>query len=307
MNERVVEFGDGTSLMGIVTEPDEETNQRGPVAILLNAGTLHRIGPHRLYVKLARQLAAGGMSALRFDLSGLGDSAPRRDNLPYRASVLRETKDAMDYLTGQGYGREFVLVGLCGGADAAFRVACADARVVGAVLIDWYTYRTMGWYVRRFGAPMTNLAGWREAFSGSGPLRQRIGRLAPWINRHGGRVLNDGEVPTRREATADLHRLVARGVNLFFAFTGGQYGYYNYTGQFRDAFRSVPFRERLSVAYYPDADHTFTLLHHQRQIIDAIHEWAAGVGWATGMIIQAGPTEAGSNICGPRSVGRAVG
>ena len=37
----------------------------------------HRIGPGRLWVKLSRQLAAGGFRCVRIDVDGFGDSPPR--------------------------------------------------------------------------------------------------------------------------------------------------------------------------------------------------------------------------------------
>src|SRR5437867_887582 len=121
MTERVVQFGDGNSLVGVLSEPAAGMKPGSrPAVILLNAGTLHRVGPHRVYVRIARVLASEGFPVLRFDLSGLGDSAPRRDNVPYRESTLRETRDAMDCLAGQGVGRQFLLMGFCEGADIAF-------------------------------------------------------------------------------------------------------------------------------------------------------------------------------------------
>jgi hypothetical protein len=42
--------------------------------VLLNAGAVHRQGPFRLYVHLARRLAALGFSCVRFDQPGIGDS-----------------------------------------------------------------------------------------------------------------------------------------------------------------------------------------------------------------------------------------
>jgi hypothetical protein len=41
---------------------------------MFNMGANHRIGPRRINVKLARVLAARGVSSLRFDLGGVGDS-----------------------------------------------------------------------------------------------------------------------------------------------------------------------------------------------------------------------------------------
>ena len=48
------------------------------------------MGPHRLYVPLARDWAARGHHVLRYDLGGIGDSAPppgAADNIAYPAHM----------------------------------------------------------------------------------------------------------------------------------------------------------------------------------------------------------------------------
>jgi len=83
MREEAVLFGKTRSLVGIITDPHTVVNAHNhPAIVLLNAGVLHRVGPNRLYVKIARKLASAGFVVLRFDLSGIGDSKARRDNLP---------------------------------------------------------------------------------------------------------------------------------------------------------------------------------------------------------------------------------
>ena len=78
MSERPVMIGADRNLMGIVCEPDGPWPASRPAMIMLNAGLIHRVGPNRLHVRLARELAARGFLSLRLDLSGRGDSDPRR-------------------------------------------------------------------------------------------------------------------------------------------------------------------------------------------------------------------------------------
>jgi len=278
MNERVIQFGEAKSLVGVLAEPSGGVAQ-GPTVILLNAGTLHRIGPHRVYVKIARALAAAGFPAFRFDLSGLGDSLPRRDNLPYAASSVCETQAAMDFLYADNATRQFILMGFCGGADAAFRVACREARVVGAALIDWFAYRTMGWYVHHYRSAFASFWASRQFLPGDGASGRTTRNHATSAGRPRGKVMNDGEVPSKAQSTADLTALIGRDVHLLFVYTGAQLAYYNYRGQLRDVFRSVPFRDQVEVDFHPQADHTLTLLHHQQRLVDRIHRWATGVAW----------------------------
>ena len=74
MKDEVAVFGEKGSLIGVVSLPDKNREIiNGPGIILLNSGLLHRVGPNRLYVKIARNAATSGLVAFRFDLSGIGD------------------------------------------------------------------------------------------------------------------------------------------------------------------------------------------------------------------------------------------
>ena len=140
IREKVVLFGSASSLVGIVTDPIDATDATRPGVILLNAGLLHRIGPNRLHVELARRLAAKGLVVLRFDFSGIGDSDVREDDLPFWESAILETQEAMTFLEKSRGLRRFVLMGLCSGAVSLFRTARVDSRVAGAVLLDPWGY-----------------------------------------------------------------------------------------------------------------------------------------------------------------------
>ena len=59
MKETAITFGKSKSLTGVLTDPPEAKREAGvPAVIFLNAGLIHHVGPNRLYVKLARALAA---------------------------------------------------------------------------------------------------------------------------------------------------------------------------------------------------------------------------------------------------------
>ena len=62
MRERVCEFGPQLNLTGLLTEPTATTHPELPAVVMLNAGLLHRVGPHRMSVILARKLAEQGKS-----------------------------------------------------------------------------------------------------------------------------------------------------------------------------------------------------------------------------------------------------
>ncbi len=97
MHERVVRFGPDKRLIGILTEPRAGSGDR-PGTLLLNSGLVHRIGASRMHVHMARALVKEGMTSLRFDFSGIGDSEPRRDGLTFEQAAVQEIRDAMDLL-----------------------------------------------------------------------------------------------------------------------------------------------------------------------------------------------------------------
>ena len=161
MTERAYAFGRNGSLVGVVSEPDKKLKDPEiPTVILLNANVVHRVGPFRLYVNIARKLNALGFSVLRFDLSGIGDSPTRRSDLPYEERSVSEVKEAMDFISEEKGAKYFVLLGLCAGADSSYRTAVADKRVVGIVLLDGYGYRTPGYYIRHYLPRLVSAAVW---------------------------------------------------------------------------------------------------------------------------------------------------
>lgn len=168
MNERVVSFGPGNGLLGILTM-SSGAGGAAPAVILLNAGLLHRVGPNRLYVDAARRLAALGYPGFRFDMSGVGDSELVEGG---QLDIERSCDDviaAMDAVRDMTGTDSFVLVGLCTGAFNAFRAALRDDRVVGCVLLDGYAYPTRRSQLRHYRTRIFQLDRW------VGYARRRLG------------------------------------------------------------------------------------------------------------------------------------
>ena len=71
-----------------------------PTMVILSSGILHRPGASRLYVQIARALAEDGFTSLRFDFSGIGDSAVRRDAIPIQVLYLDRRHDLGPFWQG---------------------------------------------------------------------------------------------------------------------------------------------------------------------------------------------------------------
>jgi alpha/beta superfamily hydrolase len=120
MMEEAVSFGPAGALQGVVTLPKGDDKTEWGV-VLLNAGVVHRVGPNRLYVQLARSLAPHDFTTLRFDFSNVGDSPGREDNVPFERRAVEEVRHAMDWLSNEHGCRKFALMGVCSGAEVAPR------------------------------------------------------------------------------------------------------------------------------------------------------------------------------------------
>ncbi|HEY8154131.1 MAG TPA: hypothetical protein VII72_08400 [Myxococcota bacterium] len=282
IREKVVRFGKSTPLVGIASEPPAlALAPAKPAVLLLNSGILHRVGACRFHVTLARRLAEMGFPTLRFDFSGIGDSEVRRDDLPFERSAIVEVREGMDHLATSRGVKQFVLFGLCSGADMAFEAAHADERVVGLAVLDPWVYRTPRYFVQHYGPRLLVPSAWANF------VRARVARgraASPEPGAEGG-LPEDLDLPTYvrefppREASEQrLRGLVARGMRLCTIFSGGQSDHYNYRGQFRDAFRGVDFGDQLQEEYLPEADHIFTNLEHQRILESTLCAWA-DAGW----------------------------
>ncbi len=90
MPEELIWFtNEGMRLYGMLHLPEGDGPHPG--VMILHGFTGHRIEPHRLFVKLARRLAAEGLAAFRFDFRGSGESEGEFAD----ATVLGEVSDAL--------------------------------------------------------------------------------------------------------------------------------------------------------------------------------------------------------------------
>ena len=115
-----------TPLFGILSLPLLRDAEHKPTILLLNAGSVHRIGPNRNYVYIARQLLSLGFPVLRLDFLGLGDSIREefeKENDPYMAEALDNVQHAICFLKDRIGANDVILMGLCSGAYASFQSA----------------------------------------------------------------------------------------------------------------------------------------------------------------------------------------
>ncbi len=276
MKETVLEFGPDRRLVGVLTRPAPGTPPAEMALVLTNAGIIHRVGPDRLHVRLARHMARAGFPVFRYDLPGVGDSESigGRDLEEERLTGARA---ALDALQRAGVARRFVVMGICSGADQSFRVAASDPRVAGAVLVDptavfsspRHRLHTAIRRSRRLLRPRV----WWKLLTG-GYLRRggSRGGGAPVPIPGAARSLDPRAHPDEWGAVRGaLESMAARQVRLLVVVTSHDMEVFTYPGQLLDAFPDVEGLEAvLEVDRVTWLVHTFPSEPERRYLEDAV-------------------------------------
>jgi pimeloyl-ACP methyl ester carboxylesterase len=279
LKEQAALLGARKSLASIIAQPASAASagERAGV-VILNAGIIHRVGPHRMFVGLSRQLAAAGHTVVRFDLSGIGDSPPREDGLAPLDASLADIREVLDELETTRGIRRVVLIGLCWGADLSIICAASDPRVCGVVLIDPAVPRTPRYYVHHYCNRVFRLRSWLNVLRGRHPLWDRLKRFSGVAAE----APPDYEPPNLqspqvRAFLADVYtRAVSAGVGMLVVCTGDLDSDYNYRRQLLDAFPRVPFGPQLQLEFFANTDHTFTSERDRDALMRLIVPWVTG-------------------------------
>lgn len=243
-------------VFGVLTRP--AFAPRGAVVVLLNAGFIHRPGPFRLHVDLARALAADGFAVARVDLPGTGDAPAPTD--PDDVAVVAQVFDA---LAASIAIDGFVVGGLCSAADLGWKVALADPRVRGFVMLDGVARK--GIWFRVGQAKLLFARGFRAVRSvlahlwPSGPAAATQPDTRDW--------------PETGRERGEFEDMVARGVEIFALYTGGSPDYFTHPAQFRATFGPAAGGPRVHFTFWPDCDHMFMLKADRNRLIESIRGW----------------------------------
>jgi hypothetical protein len=138
--------------------------------------------------------------------------------------------------------------------------------------------RTWRFWVRHYLARLVRWESWRKRILGFS-ARRTAGALGATRRPEEGSdavgVLSRTARP-KEEIARGFQALVDRNVRLLQIFTGGLEDRYNYRTQFLDAFPEVDFRDRLTLEFFSEADHTFTAFEAQRHLVRSIDRWTTG-------------------------------
>lgn len=261
ISESALNVDPATGLFGILSRPRQELRDTG--FIFMNPGLLHRVGPFRLYVDIARSLANAGFAALRLDQSGKGDS----DALPGLAATdvtIANLRSAAECLTRETGVRKFVVGGLCSGADDALQAGSQLEGLAGLFMFDGYVHRTARFYLYRYGPKLFSRQSWmkRLAFSKahSKPAKNEIGTLRNW--------------GTPTEMIKRYRTLIDEGVYILAVFSGWSDNCYVYPSQFIESTGHRQASAYATELHIPGSTHLLHLSAHRQRAVEGVTDWA---------------------------------
>jgi len=270
MKEIPLLFGpEDAPLMGTVTTPESDTP--GPVAcLMLNMGAGYRIGPRRINVKLARHLAAQGISSLRMDLSGLGDSSAPTGGEGFTQQAVRDLQAAMRQMELMFGTKRFIVIGLCSGGARGLSLAVADPRVIGLLMFDSFAFPTRRTLlmrdIHRAVALARNPAIYGKTWRW---LKAKFGgSRAPTVQIFDAEPLSQ----IRRFFHDAMTQLAAREVALFLLYSGTLHVRDHGRDQLGTLARE-PFARQVEYRFIPEIDHGLTELRSQAIFMDVVGNW----------------------------------
>jgi len=223
--ERPVTFGQG--LRGVLCTPANVEPQSDLAVIFANTGGDPRSGIGGFSTAAARALALDGVSSLRFDFSGVGDSSTIDGSLRSHVYETPRGPDlgaAVELLARHGAGR-VIVGGVCSGGYHALHAALDNPRLAGVFAINTVVLvwregaslsvgegdrgRSTRAYLERLGEAST----WRRLFEGRLDLRA-VGRTA-WLRGNAWLKARSAAAP-EAAIKAKLAAMTARGGRLWW-------------------------------------------------------------------------------------------
>jgi uncharacterized protein len=268
-------------LIGIVSWPDVPS-QRGVLVVV--GGPQYRAGSHRQFTLLCRALAERGITAMRFDYRGMGDSEGEARTFEDAVPDIHAAIDA--FCTQFRELREIAIWGLCDAASAALFCAHEDERVTGLVLLNPWVRTAEGMAKTQlkhyYWSRLTNREFWRKVAHGEfafvAGVRAFVGAL---VTALGAGQTNSGTDPAARSGqsvAAALPERMAEGLSRFrgkvlLILSGDDLTAQEFEQAARSSkqWRRLLADARVERRDLPSANHTFS----RREWRDQVAAWTA--------------------------------
>ncbi|MFO1428940.1 MAG: hydrolase 1, exosortase A system-associated [Candidatus Competibacteraceae bacterium] len=269
----------GAGLVGIL-HPGSDRAARGVLIVV--GGPQYRVGSHRQFLLLARDLAAAGIPVLRFDYRGMGDAGGEAVDFEHCRDDIAAAVDA--FLARCPGLREVVIWGLCDAASAALFYAWRDRRVKGLVLLNPWVRTEVGesraflkhYYLKRlFSADL-----WAKIRRGEFKVADSLGSLLAMVKTVLTPTVQARSNATSSEAVGPLPERMMEGLAHFagpvlLILSGNDLT----AAEFKDTVAASPRWRRLlrqpRITRYelPAANHTFSRREWRQQVMEWTLQW----------------------------------
>ncbi|MCM2681509.1 hydrolase 1, exosortase A system-associated [Echinimonas agarilytica] len=221
-----------------------------------------KVGPHRLFVHIARQLADIGVSSIRFDIAGWGDSTGEAKAY----SNIGDSIQAIHRWLVETHPSKIPIVffGLCDGATASI-FAMKDLPVAGAILLNPY-FRDESEHAKavlnqHYLPQLANKEALMSHLKHPWRLPGKIlGLIQQWCSSKRG---------TTNPQTVQILEAMARFSNpCLLGFSGNDFTATQAKNQLQSWLDTQP--ENVSVTTFENADHTFSNTIFKQSLIKCI-------------------------------------
>ncbi len=278
----------GAQLLGILHRGAPKTT-RGVLVVV--GGPQYRVGSHRQFVLLARDLAQVGFPVLRFDYRGMGDAEGEFAGFEQIAADIASAVDT--FFAQIPELRDVVIWGLCDAASAALFYGWRDSRIAGLILLNPWLRTEAGQaraYLRHYYlARLINPDLWRKIgrgeFSFTTSLHSLLALVKPlWPgnHHHDQLVAEESIAPTQASAQAQISLpermmdgLQRFGGPVLLILSGDDLT----AAEFRDTVKTSRHWQRLlaqpriRVHEFPEANHTFSRRDWRDQVAVWTRDW----------------------------------
>ncbi|WP_295762699.1 hydrolase 1, exosortase A system-associated [Undibacterium sp.] len=205
----------GARLTGILSKP-QQAIRRGVLFVV--GGPQYRIGSHRQFTLLARQLAGQGIPVLRFDYRGMGDSEGMQRDFTQIDEDIRAALDC--FFQQEQQLQEVVLWGLCDAATASLHYSHQDPRVSGVVLVNPWVRTEQGmakaylkhYYLQR----LLEFSLWKKVVTGQFNPISALGSLGHQVLKLvANRKSAEGHTPSKQESGTTLPNKLLQDLRQF--------------------------------------------------------------------------------------------
>ncbi len=275
-------------LTGVLHTPTPSVDRQTGIIIVPGAPQ-YRIGSHRQFLLMARQLAKLGYSVLRIDYPSVGDSVSLTEHLsdttddtivdPQSTShALIDFSHTLRQLRPQL--RHCLALGLCDGATAiAETVGEANHHTLldGIILLNPWTHaqtqraktQLKHYYLNR----LLSRAFWKKLATGQIALSTALKEIRQKLSQTQGR-----QPLTATEGAADSSRTLLTALN---AYSGKQLILLSehdlVARDFIAINKTQPKSHRLAFTIVADADHTFSRATWRNALLDHISHWLESI------------------------------